>query len=96
MKLNVVNQKKIVTELMKGQSFRQIAKKLQVSPSTVSTIATKLKEITIPVTELLLLSNQEFIDTLQTKTVNNIEHCKPLPEFDYINDQMKIRDMTLK
>jgi transposase len=96
MKLNVVNQKKIVAEISKGHSFRQIAKKMQVSPTTVSILATKLKEVKLPINELLLLSNHEFIDILQTRTVNNIENCKPLPEFDYINDQMKIRDMTLK
>lgn len=96
MKLNVVSQKKIVAEIAKGHSFRQIAKKMQVSPSTVSILATKLKEAKILVNELLLLPNQEFIDALQTRTVNNIENCKPLPELDYINDQMKLRDMTLK
>ena len=96
MKLNVVNQKKIVVELVKGYSFRQIAKNLHVSPSTVSILATKLKEVSIPVNELLLLTNEEFIDVLQTRTSKNIENCKSLPEFDYINDQMKIRDMTLK
>lgn len=83
-------------ELAKGHSFRQIAKKMQVSPTTVSILATKLKEVKLPINELLQLSNQEFVDVLQTRTVNNIENCKPLPDFDYINDQMKIRDMTLK
>lgn len=96
MKINVVNQKKIVAELAKGHSFRQIAKKMQVSPTTVSILATKLKEVKLPINELLQLSNQEFVDVLQTRTVNNIENCKPLPDLDYINDQMKIRDMTLK
>lgn len=69
---------------------------MHVSPSTVSILATKLKEVSIPVNELLLLTNEEFIDVLQTRTSKNIENCKSLPEFDYINDQMKIRDMTLK
>lgn len=96
MKLNPVLQKKIVGELIKGHSFRQTAKKLKVSPSTVSVLARRLKETKIPIHELLLLSNQEFIDTLQTGIARNIENCKPLPEFNYINDQMKIRDMTLK
>lgn len=96
MKINVVNQKKIVAELAKGHSFRQIAKKIQVSPTTVSILATKLKEVKLPINELLQLSNQEFVDVLQTRTVNNIENSKPLPDLDYINDQMKIRDMTLK
>ena len=84
MKLNVVNQKKIVVELVKGYSFRQISKNLHVSPSTVSILATKLKEVSIPVNELLLLTNEEFIDVLQTRTSKNIDNCKPLPEFDYI------------
>lgn len=96
MKLNPVLQKKIVGELIKGHSFRQTAKKMKVSPSTVSVLARRLKETKIPIHELLLLSNQEFIDTLQTGIARNIENCKPLPEFNYINDQMKIRDMTLK
>ena len=89
-------QKKIVAELARGKSYRQIARKIQVSPTTVTVIAKKLNGITIPIDELLLLSNQEFIDILQTGTARNIERCKPLPDFNYIQDQLKIRDMTLK
>lgn len=96
MKLNPVIQKRILTGLGEGHSFRQIAKRMQVSPTTVTVLANKLKEIDIPINELLLLSNQEFVDILQTGIARNIENCKPTPEFDYINDQMKIRDMTLK
>lgn len=96
MKLNPVIQKKILAGLGEGHSFRQIAKRMQVSPTTVTVLANKLKEIDIPINELLLLSNQEFVDILQTGIARNIENCKPTPEFDYINDQMKIRDMTLK
>ncbi|MGE8545137.1 MAG: IS21 family transposase [Acinetobacter johnsonii] len=50
----------------------------------------------MPVTEVLDLSNQEFINLIQTNVVKNVEMCKPIPDFTYINDQMKIRDMTLK
>lgn len=96
MKLNPVIQKKIVHELNHGHSYRQIAKKIRVSPTTVAVLAKKLTEINIPAQELLILSNQEFTDTLQTTIARNIENCKPIPEFDYIHDQMKIRDMTLK
>ena len=96
MKLNPFIQKKILNEIMNGNSFRNVAKKVQVSPTTVTTLAKKLKEIDIPINELLLLSNQEFIDTLQTGFVSNIERSKPIPDFNYIHDQMKIRDMTLK
>ena len=86
MKLNPVIQKKILTGLGEGHSFRQIAKRMQVSPTTVTVLANKLKEINIPINELLLLSNQELIDILQTGIARNIENCKPTPEFDYIND----------
>jgi hypothetical protein len=55
MKLNPVIQKQIVTKIKNGYSFRQIAKKLRVSPTTVAVLANKLNEINIPVNELLLL-----------------------------------------
>lgn len=96
MKLNPMIQKKIVAELATGKSYRQIARKLQVSPTTVTVIAKKLTEITIPIDRILLLSNQEFIDILQTGIAKNIERCKPIPDFNYIQEQLKIRDMTLK
>ena len=47
MKLNPVIQKKIVSELRKGVSLRQVAKKVRVSPTTVTVISNKLKEINI-------------------------------------------------
>lgn len=50
-------QKKIVNELNKGLSLRQVAKLVRVSPTTVTVISKKLKEINIPPSELLLLSN---------------------------------------
>ena len=96
MKLNPVIQKKIVSELRKGVSLRQVAKKVRVSPTTVTVISNKLKEINISLEELLLLSNQEFVDKLGTSIARNIEKCKPIPDFNYIFDQLKIRDMTLK
>ena len=96
MKIPVVIQRKIFEFLTQGNTHRQIAKKVKVSPTTVGTIAKKLNEIQLPATEVLALSNQEFIDTVQTGVVKNLEKCKPVPDFIYIHDQMKIRDMTLK
>ena len=96
MKIAVVIQRKICEFLAQGNTHRQIAKRVNVSPTTVGVIAKKLDEIQIPVAEVLKASNQEFIDILQTGVVKNVEKCKPLPDFTYINDQMKIRDMTLK
>ena len=89
-------QKKIAAEIMNGHSFREVARKIQVSPSTVIALAKKLNEIDTPINELLLLSNQEFCDILQTGISKNIERSKPIPDFNFIHDQMKIRDMTLK
>ena len=96
MKIPVVIQRKIFEFLTQGNTHRQVAKKVNVSPTTVGIIARKLDEIELPVVEVLALSNQEFIDTLQTGVVKNIEKCKPVPDLTYIHDQMKIRDMTLK
>ena len=42
MKLNPMIQKKIVAELARGKSYRQIARQIQVSPTTVTVIAKKL------------------------------------------------------
>lgn len=96
MKIPVLIQRKIFEFLTQGSTHRQIAKRVKVSPTTVGVIAKKINEIQIPIAEVLDLSNQEFIDLIQTKVVNNVEKCKPVPDFTYINDQMKIRDMTLK
>lgn len=96
MKIPVVIQRKNFEFLTQGNTHRQIAKKVKVSPTTVGTIAKKLNEIQLPAIEVLALSNQEFIDTVQTGVVKNIERCKPIPDFIDIHDQMKIRDMTLK
>ena len=49
MKLNPMIQKKIVAELARGKSYRQIARQIQVSPTTVTVIAKKLNGITIPI-----------------------------------------------
>ena len=96
MKIPVLIQRKFFEFLTQGSTHRQIAKRVKVSPTTVGVIAKKLNEIQMPVTEVLDLSNQEFINLIQTNVVNNVEMCKPIPDFTYINDQMKIRDMTLK
>ena len=96
MKIPVLIQRKIFEFLTQGSTHRQIAKRVKVSPTTVGVIAKKLNEIQIPITDVFDLSNQEFIDLIQTKVVNNVEKCKPVPDFTYINDQMKVRDMTLK
>ena len=96
MKIPVVIQRKIFEFLTQGNTHRQIAKRVNVSPTTVGVIAKKLNEIQMPVADVLNASNQEFIDILQTGVVKNVEKCKPVPDFTYINDQMKIRDMTLK
>lgn len=96
MKLPVVIQRKICEFLALGNTHRQIAKRVNVSPTTVGVIAKKLDEIEIPVAEVLKVSNQEFVDIVQTGVAKNVMKCKPLPNFTYINDQMKIRDMTLK
>ncbi|ESK41244.1 hypothetical protein P256_00233 [Acinetobacter nectaris CIP 110549] len=96
MKIPVVIQRKIVEFLAQGHTHRQIAKRVRVSPTTVGVVAKKLNEIQISATEVLNTSNQEFIDIVQTGVVKNVEKCKPLPDFTYIHDQMKIRDMTFK
>lgn len=96
MKIPVVIQRKICEFLVQGNTHRQIAKRVNVSPTTVGVIAKKLNEIEIPLAEVLKASNQEFVDVVQTGVARNIMKCKPLPDFTYINDQMKIRDMTLK
>ena len=96
MKIPVVIQRKICEFLAQGNTHRQIAKRVNVSPTTVGVIAKKLNEIEIPLAEVLKASNQEFVDVVQTGVATNIMKCKPLPDFTYIKDQMKIRDMTLK
>lgn len=96
MKIPVVKQRKICEFLVQGNTHRQIAKRVNVSPTTVGVIAKKLDEIQTPIAEVLKSSNQEFVDIVQTSVAKNIVKCKPLPDFTYINDQMKIRDMTLK
>ncbi|MBF7695098.1 IS21 family transposase [Acinetobacter rathckeae] len=96
MKIPVVIQRKIVEFLAQGHTHRQIAKRVKVSPTTIGVVAKKLNEVQIPATEVLNTSNQEFIDIVQTGVVKNVEKCKSLPDFTYIHDQMKIRDMTLK
>lgn len=96
MKTPVQTQRKISELLTQGGTHRQIAKRVKVSPTTVGVIARKLNELQIPITELLDLSNQEFIDIVQTNVVKCVKKYKLIPDFTYINDQMKIKDMTLK
>lgn len=90
MKIAVVIQRKICEFLAQGNTHRQIAKRVNVSPTTVGVIAKKLDEIEIPIAEVLKASNQEFVDIVQTGVAKNIMKCKPLPDFTYINVQMKI------
>lgn len=96
MKIPVLIQRKIFELLTQGHTHRQIAKRVKVSPTTVGVIAKKLNEIQIPIPEVFGLSNQHFIEIVQTNVVNGLQRCKPIPDFIYINDQMKIKDMTLK
>ena len=66
MKIPVVIQRKIFEFLTQGNTHRQIAKRVNVSPTTVGVIAKKLNEIQMPVAEVLKASNQEFVDIVQT------------------------------
>ncbi|CAP02816.1 putative transposase for insertion sequence [Acinetobacter baumannii SDF] len=96
MKISIMIQKKIVELLTQGLTHRQIARRVQVSPTTVGCLVHKVKHTPMPPDELLGLDNQQFETTLQTKQSPKTEGLKPIPDFNYIHDQMTIRDMTLK
>lgn len=61
MKIPVVIQRKICEFLAQGNTHRQIAKRVNVSPTTVGVIAKKLDEIQMPVAEVLKSSNQDLV-----------------------------------
>lgn len=96
MKISIMIQKKIVALLTQGLTHRQIARRVQVSPTTVGCLVHKVKQTPTPPDELLGLDHQQFQSTLQTNQTQKTERLKPIPDFNYIHDQMTIRDMTLK
>lgn len=96
MKISIIIQKKIVALLTQGLTHRQIARRVQVSPTTVGCLIHKVQQSSTHPNDLLELDNQQFETTLQTKQSPKTEGLKPVPDFDYIHDQMTIRDMTLK
>lgn len=96
MKISVLIQKKIIKLLINGLTHRQIANQVHVSPTTVGSLVQKLQHTDVDIKELLQQDNQQFIATLQTERVVKPKNLKPVADFNYIHDQMKIRDMTLK
>jgi len=77
-------------------SQRKIAQQIGISRKSISTIHEKLKIFPLKNSELNLLTNNELLEYLEISRIINYPTRKIYPNFSYINQELKKRDMTLE
>ena len=88
--------RQIVRLLNLGYSQRSTAMQVQSNRSSVKTIYDKLKIFPIDNIELNLFTNLELLDYFVISRVPSYPTRKIYPDFEYINQELKERDMTLE
>ena len=77
-------------------SQRETAKQVSISRDSVKVIYEKLKLFPIHNSELNLFTNLELLDYFEISRVANYPTRKIYPDFEYVNQELKKRDMTLE
>lgn len=77
-------------------SQRQIAKQISISRDSVKVLYEKLKIFPIKNNELYLFTDKELLDYFEISRFTNYPTRKIYPDFDYINLELKKRDITLE
>lgn len=75
-------------------SIRQIAKSCSCSPSTVTTIIERYEDTKLPWEAFKTLDEEEMESKLYPQEINSSK--KQLPDWDYINKELKIKGVTLQ
>lgn len=88
--------RQVVRLLNLGHSQRLTAMQVQVNRSSVKTIYDKLKLFPIDNSELNLFTNVELLDYFEISRVSSYPTRKIYPDFEYINQELKKRDITLE
>lgn len=77
-------------------SQRETARQVKVSRNSVKFIHEKLKLFPINNVEINLFTNNELLEYFEISRVTNYPTRKVYPDFEYINLELKKRDMTLE
>ena len=97
MRLDVKTQRQIIQYHLINPSYsqRKIASMLSISHNTVGRVLKLYKRCTIHGDDLLNLPNNEFEAQLGSQPKVYQQSHKIEPDWDYINNELKMRDMTL-
>lgn len=79
-----------------GFSQREISKQIKIHRSSIKIIREKLSLFPIQNDELKLFTDNELLDFLEISRQSNYPTRKIYPDFDYINLELKKRDMTIE
>lgn len=77
-------------------SQRETAKQVNVSRDTIRILFRKLKLFPIQNSTLNSYTNQEILNHFEISSISNYPTRKIYPNFEYINQELKKRDMTLE
>ena len=88
--------RQIVRLLNLGYSQRSTAIQARANRSSVKTIFDKLTLFPIDNSELNLFTNLELLDYFEISRTPTYPTRKIYPDFEYINQELKKRDMTLE
>lgn len=94
----LIDQQRTAVRLLKEGSYsnRQIAGMLHISPTTVQKISDLFKASPLSNIELSTLNNKEFTKYLGSANPEAVQHKKPIPDFNYIHRELKMRDVTIE
>ena len=98
MRLDTFLQREIIRlhTLNQNCSNREIARILELSPTTVGTLLEKFKQSNLSYEQLAELCDKDFRNQIGTQPQTPQQKGKPEPFWEDIYDELKKRDMTIE
>lgn len=96
MRLDTDTIRQVIRLLNLEYSQRETAKHAGVSRDSVKVLYEKLKLFPIKNNELQIFTNNELLDYFEISRITNYSTRKVYPDFEYINQELKKRDITLE